>query len=67
MEKNFIPEKFVRSSLGVSKMTLYRWRLSGLPYSRVGRIIFYDQDVLNAYIAAHTSYFSHKKQNRIHE
>lgn len=38
--------------LGISVATLYRWILSGLKYSKIGRRVFFTKDDVMAFINA---------------
>lgn len=62
----YIPEKRVLNELGLSRQTLYRWRLQGLPYYKVSKIIMYNPDDINRFIGAqqNLSYFTKKRDNQ---
>lgn len=67
MDLKFVPEKQVLAELGLSRMTLHRWRKNGLPYYKVGKIIMYNQQEITRFIGAHQStyYIEQKRKSQI--
>lgn len=50
--KDVMSREEVLEYLGISVATLYRWILSGLKYSKIGRRVFFTKDDVMAFINA---------------
>ena len=51
--KKWLKSREVRALLGISSGTLYSLRIAGtLPFTKIGNLIYYDQDDVNSLLAA---------------
>jgi len=54
--KKWLKSREVKALLGISNGTLYSMRVGGtLPYTKIGNIIYYDQDDVNAVLTTNRS------------
>ena len=57
VSKKFLSEDDLSAKLGIAKQTLSNWRhtrLAGPPFVRVGRLIRYDSDAVQAWLEENT-------------
>jgi excisionase family DNA binding protein len=49
----FLTRKQVMDMLGISESTLYKWSKKGLPFIRVGRLVFIEKADLEKFLRKH--------------